>query len=107
MKLKSLALSAAVALVPVAALADGELTDKATGAVYVLTASGDGNAVLASKVDETDTFTLKADCYAEHPIYGLGAWQNVEGGWRIMVQGSQIASFDGAAPLDNPACLPQ
>ena len=33
--------------------------------------------------------------------------KRVEGGWRIMVQGSQIVAFDGAPPLDNPACVPQ
>ncbi len=93
-------------LMPVAAHADGDLADKTTGAVYVLTTAGDGTATLAG-VDEIDTYALKPDCYAEHPIYGLGAWQAVEGGWRIMVQGSQIVSFDGAPPLDNPACVPQ
>jgi hypothetical protein len=90
------------------ALADTELTDKATGAVYLLTVKDDGTAVLASKADgEVDTYTLQSKCYAEHPIYGLGAWQAVEGGWRIMVGGSQIVSFDGDPPLDNPACVPQ
>ncbi len=90
------------------ALADTELADKATGAVYVLTLRDDGTAVLASKADgEMDSYTLQPKCYAEHPIYGLGAWQAVEGGWRIMVGGSQIVSFDGAPPLDNPACVPQ
>jgi hypothetical protein len=95
----------AALLTPLAARADGEVNDKATGAVYLLTTAGDGTATLAG-VDEIDTYTLKADCYAEHPIYGLGAWQAVEGGWRIMVQGTQIVSFDGAPPLDNPACVP-
>ena len=94
-------------LVPAAAFADGELTDKATGAVYVLTAKDDGTTVLASKVDEIDAYTLQPNCYAEHPIYGLVAWQAVDGGWRIMVQSTQIVSFDGAPPLDNPACIPQ
>lgn len=90
------------------ALADTELADKATGAVYVLTLRDDGTAVLASKADgEMDSYALQPKCYAEHPIYGLGAWQAVEGGWRIMVGGSQIVSFDGAPPLDNPACVPQ
>jgi hypothetical protein len=91
-----------------AARADTELADKATGAVYVLTAGEDGAAVLASKADgEMDSYKLTANCYAEHPIYGLGAWQAVEGGWRIMVGGTQIVSFNGATPLDNPACVPQ
>lgn len=95
-------------LLPAAAFADGELTDKATGAVYVLTTKDDGTAVLASKVDgEMDSYTLQPKCYAEHPIYGLGAWQAVKGGWRIMMGSSQIVSFDGAPPLDNPACVPQ
>jgi len=46
-------------------------------------------------------------CYAVHPSYGVGAWQAVDGGWRIMVQGTKILSFEGAAPLENPACVPQ
>jgi hypothetical protein len=89
------------------AFADEDVTDTATGTVYALTLNDDGTATLASKVDEIDSFALKSDCYAEHPIYGLGAWQAVDGGWRIMVQGSQIVSFEGTPPLDNPACVPQ
>lgn len=91
------------------ALAQAELTDQTTGAVYLLGDVAEGKVTLTSKADgEMDAFTLAQDtCYAEHPIYGLGAWQVVDGGWRIMVQGSQIVSFDGAPPLDNPACVPQ
>lgn len=88
------------------ALAETELTDQATGAVYILGDATEGKVTLTSKADaEMDTFVLSEEtCYAEHPIYGLGAWQVVEGGWKIMVQGSQIVSFEGAAPLENPAC---
>lgn len=91
------------------ALAETELADKATGAVYVLgDANADGEIPLANKLDgEMDTYLLTKDCYAKHPIYGLGAWQAVEGGWRIMVSGSQTVSFDGATPFDNPACVEQ
>ncbi len=91
------------------ALAETELTDQATGAVYVLGDVDEGKVTLTSKADgEMDAFVLSQDtCYAEHPIYGLGAWQAVEGGWRIMMQGSQVASFEVAAPLTNPACVPQ
>ncbi|MFN4142441.1 hypothetical protein [Aestuariivirga sp.] len=53
-------------------------------------------------------FVLSQDtCYAESPIYGVGAWQAADNGWRIMVQGTKILSFEGAAPLENPACVPQ
>lgn len=89
-------------------LADTELADKATSAVYVLALTEDGSATLVNKLDgEMDSYKLTSNCYATHPIYGLGAWQAVEGGWRIMVGGTQIVSFDGAPPLDNPACVPQ
>lgn len=91
------------------ALAETELADQATGAVYLLGEVAEGKVTLTSKADgEMDAFVLAQDtCYAEHPIYGIGAWQVVEGGWRIMVQGSQIVAFEGAPPLDNPACVPQ
>lgn len=91
------------------ALAETELADQATGAFYLLGDVVDGKVSVTSKADgEADTFVLAQDtCYAEHPIYGLGAWQTVDGGWRIMVQGSQIVSFEGAAPLDNPDCVTQ
>lgn len=106
MKRFSAAVMAAALFAPLTAAAQ-ELSDKATGAVYVLTVNGDGTATLAG-VDAIDTYTLHQDsCFAEHQIYGVGAWQAVEGGWRIMAQGSQIVSFDGAPPLENPACVPQ
>lgn len=91
------------------ALAETDLTDQATGAVYILGDAAEGKVTLTSKADgEMDAYVLSQDtCYAEHPIYGLGAWQAVEGGWRIMVQDTQIISFEGAAPLENPACVPQ
>jgi hypothetical protein len=91
------------------ALADTELTDQTTSAVYILGDAAEGKVTLTSKADgEADAYVLSQDtCYAEHPIYGMGAWQAVEGGWRIMVQDTQIISFEGAAPLDNPACVPQ
>ena len=91
------------------ALAETELTDQTTGAVYILGDAADGKVTLTSKADgEADAYALAKDtCYAEHPIYGMGAWQVVEGGWRIMVQGTQIISFEGTAPLENPACVPQ
>lgn len=90
------------------ALAETELSDQTTGAVYLLGEAANGEITLTSKADgEIDRFVLKSDCYAESPIYGLGAWQAVDGGWRIMVQGSQIVRFEGTPPLDNPACVPQ
>jgi hypothetical protein len=90
------------------ALAETELADKATGAVYVLGDPANAEILLVNKVDgEMDSYILAENCYATHPIYGLGAWQAVEGGWRIMVGGTQIVSFDGATPFDNPACVPQ
>lgn len=91
------------------ALAETDLADKATGAVYTLGDAAEGKVTLTSKADgEMDTYTLAADnCQAEHPIYGVGAWQAVEGGWRIMVQGAQVLGFDGSPPFDNPACVPQ
>ena len=86
-----------------------ELSDQATGAVYILSDAGDGKALLTSKADGgNDAYLLSQDtCYATHPIYGVGAWQAVDGGWRIMVQGTKILSFEGAVPLKNPACIPQ
>ena len=97
-----------VVLAALPAQADTDLADKGTGAVYVLAMAADGSATLVNKLDgEMDSYILTPDCYATHPIYGLGALQAVEGGWRIMVGGSQIVSFDGAPPLDNPACVPQ
>lgn len=86
-----------------------ELSDQATGAVYVLGDATAGKVTLTSKADGgSDAYVLSQDtCYAESPIYGVGAWQAVDGGWRIMVQGSKVLSFEGAAPLDNPACAPQ
>lgn len=106
MRKTSLALAQALAF---PALAETELADQTTGAVYLLGEVVDGKVTLTSRADgAADTFVLAKDtCYAEHPIYGTGAWQVVDGGWRIMVQGSQIVRFDGAAPLDNPACVPQ
>ena len=91
------------------ALAEAELTDQTTGAVYILGDVAEGKVTLTSKTDgEMDAYVLAQDtCYAEHPIYGMGAWQVVEGGWRIVVQGTQIISFEGTAPLENPACVPQ
>ncbi|PZF78179.1 hypothetical protein DK847_07140 [Aestuariivirga litoralis] len=91
------------------ALAATELADQATGAVYVLSDAVDGKVLLTSKADGgTDAYVLSQDtCYATHPIYGVGAWQAVDGGWRVMVQGTQILSFKGPAPLQNPACVPQ
>jgi len=91
------------------ALAETELSDQATGAVYILGDAAEGKVTLTSKVDgQNDAFVLSQDtCYAESPIYGVGAWQAVEGGWRIMVQGTKVLSFEGAAPLENAACVPQ
>jgi hypothetical protein len=91
------------------ALAETELADQTTGAVYILGDVAEGKISLTSKADgEMDAYTLAQDtCYAESPIYGIGAWQAVDGGWRIMVQGTQVLSFDGAPPLDNPDCVPQ
>lgn len=90
------------------ALAETELTDQATGTAYLLGDVTDGQVTLTNKVDgEMDAYVLTPDCYATHPIYGMGVWQAVEGGWRIMVQGTQIVSFEGATPLENQACVPQ
>jgi hypothetical protein len=91
------------------AFADTELADKGTGAIYILgTANADGDLPLVNKLDgEMDSYLLTQDCYAKHPLYGLAAWQAVDGGWRIMVSGTQAVSFDGATPFDNPACVPQ
>ncbi|WP_421692918.1 hypothetical protein [Aestuariivirga sp.] len=91
------------------ALAATELTDQATGAFYVLGDTAEGKVTLTSKVDgEKDSYVLSQDtCYAESPIYGVGAWQAVDGGWRIMVQGTKILGFEGAPPLENPVCVSQ
>lgn len=91
------------------ALAATELTDQATGAVYILGDATEGKVTLTSKADgQNDAFVLsQKTCYAEHAIYGVGVWQVADDGWRIMVQGTKIVSFKGAAPLDNPACVPQ
>ena len=91
------------------ALAETEVTDQATGAVYILGDAAGGKVTLTSKADgKNDAYVLSQDtCYAENPIYGVGAWQAADNGWRIMVQGTKILSFEGAAPLDNPACVPQ
>ena len=104
---RSLALLAL--LLPAPALAATEISDQATGAVYTLADVADGKVLLTSKADGgNDAYVLSRDtCYAENPIYGIGAWQAVDGGWRIMVQGTKILSFEGAAPLKNPACVPQ
>lgn len=102
-----LALAALLALAS-PSFAETELADQATGAAYLLADPADGEITLTNKVDgEMDSYILTQDCYAKHPIYGLGAWQAVEGGWRIMVQGTQIVSFEGATPFENPACVPQ
>ena len=102
-------LLALLTLLAIPALAETELADKTTGAVYSLgAANADGELPLTNKLDgEMDSYLLTQDCYAKHPIYGLAAWQAVEGGWRIMVSGTQAISFDGATPFDNPACVPQ
>jgi hypothetical protein len=98
----------ALTLLAAPAFADTDLADRATGAVYVLGAPAGAEVTLVNKIDGAmDSYVLTQDCYATHPIYGVGAWQAVEGGWRIMVGGTQIVSFDGATPLDNPACVPQ
>ena len=98
-----------VLLLPAPARAATEISDQATGAVYTLADVADGKVLLTSKADGgTDAYVLSQDtCYATHPIYGVGAWQAVDGGWRVMVQGTQILSFKGPAPLQNPACVPQ
>ncbi len=54
MRPQALAFPPGVLLQPAAAFADGELADKATGAVYVLAARDHGTAVLVSQVDEMD-----------------------------------------------------
>jgi hypothetical protein len=91
------------------ALAETELSDQATGAVYILGDAAEGKVTLTSKADgENDAFVLWKDpCFAESRIYGVGTWQAVDDGWRIMMQGTKILSFAGAAPLENPACVPQ
>lgn len=91
------------------ALAATELSDQATGAVYILGDAAGGKVTLTSKADGVnDAYVLSQDnCNATSSIYGLGAWQAVDGGWRIMVQGTKILSFAGATPLENPACVPQ
>ena len=96
-------------LLPAPALADTELSDQATGAVYILGDAADGKVTLTSKADgKNDAYVLSQDtCYAESPIYGLGAWQAFGNGWRIMVQGTKVLSFAGTPPLANPACVPQ
>lgn len=96
-------------LLPTPALAEAELSDQATGAVYILGDAAGGKVTLTSRADgQSDAYVLSQDtCYAEHPIYGVGAWQAVDGGWRIMVQGTKVLSFEGPAPLNNPACVPQ
>ena len=96
-------------LLPTPALAATELKDQATGAVYILGDAAEGKVTLTSKADgATDAYVLSQDtCYAVNPIYGVGAWQAVDGGWRIMVQGTKVLSFEGVAPLQNPACVPQ
>lgn len=107
--LKTVPLLLALTAFATPGLADTELADKATGAIYILgAANADGELPLANKLDgEMDSYLLTQDCYAKHPIYGLAAWQAVDGGWRIMVSGTQAVSFDGATPFDNPACVPQ
>lgn len=77
--------------------------------VNILGDAADRKVTLTSKADgANDAFVLSQDtCYAENPIYGVGAWQTVDDGWRIMVQGTQILSFKVAAPLENAACVPQ
>lgn len=96
-------------LLPTPALAQTEVSDQATGAVYILSDAAEGKVLLVSKADgQNDAYVLSRDtCYAVHPIYGVGVWQAVDKGWRIMVQGTQILSFEGATPLENPACVPQ
>ena len=91
------------------ALAETELTDQTTGAVYILGDAAEGKVTLTSKADgEADAYVLSQDsCYAEHPIYALGAWQGMDGSWQIMIQGSKIVSFDGAAPFETTACVTQ
>lgn len=107
MFIRSLVLLALLLSTP--ALAETELTDQATGAAYILGDAAGGKVTLTSKADgQNDAYVLSQDtCYAENPIYGVGAWQAVDGGWRIMVQGTKVLSFHGAAPLENPACVPQ
>lgn len=96
-------------LLPTPALAATEVSDQATGAIYILSDATEGKVLLTSKADGgNDAYVLSQDtCYAVSPIYGTGAWQAVENGWRIMVQGTQILSFAGTPPLANPACVPQ
>ncbi|WP_137110295.1 hypothetical protein [Rhodobacter sp. SY28-1] len=106
---KTLTILLALSAFATPAFADTELADKGTGAIYILgNANADGELPLANKLDgEIDTYLLTQDCYAKHPLYGLGAWQAVDSGWRIIVSGTQTVSFDGATPFDNPACVPQ
>ena len=91
------------------AMAETELSDQATGAVYILGDAAEGKVSLTSKADsQNDAYVLwQKACLTEHPIYGVGIWQAVDGGWRILVQGTKILSFEGATPLKNPACIPQ
>ncbi len=88
-----MALCAGLLSVPaLPAPAQETLTDVATGASYVLTPGPDGTATLAG-TDSVDTYTLKPDCIAEHPIYGLVLWKTADDGWRIEISGAVLVSF--------------
>ncbi len=90
------------------ALAETELADKATGAIYILGAASEGEVSLTSKLDaEMDRYNLTQDCYATHPLYGLAGWKADGEGWSIMLGDVQVVSFDGPPPLDGTACTAQ
>lgn len=99
-----LALAAAALALP--ALAETELSDRATGAAYVLQdANANGELPLANKLDgEMDTYLLTPDCHAKHPIYGMGAWQAVDGGWQVVYSGAPYVSFEGDPPFPGANC---
>ncbi|WP_225029473.1 hypothetical protein [Xinfangfangia pollutisoli] len=100
--MRSIAVCLALCAGPAAA--QTELPDLATGAAYVLTVTAEDSATLAG-TDAIDTFTLRADCFATHEIYGIGLWKVTEGGWSIEMGGAPIVSFTGAPPLDA-SCPP-
>ncbi len=87
------------------ALADTGYTEARHNETYVLVPQADGTAALTSTVSRLDYYALRPDCFAEHPVYGMGFWKSVDAGWQIEMGRSVLARFPNQPlPFEGVDC---